>query len=221
MAKRQPKSLKTVEVVAAALVAFRLHGNKVDRSPTPEGLATNKEMVLSYFDGTVPAGLQKPLVISALDIRDAERIRNFINSKVTMDVLVDKPVNNFEADLAKTIEADEVFDYKVGMVVYAPKNYFEGTKAADAQLAMAQIAVNSKFLGKPKDRVEFTFHLIDAKYCKNLDCYRHVGHDDDGNLVAFFNKNAFPDNVRVKARVKANDTKDGNSTYLHFVKVIA
>jgi len=69
-----------------------------------------------------------------------------------------------------------------------------------------------------------TFTAIEVRYLSVYNCYRHVGHDNQGNLITFLNKDNMSGTVRIKARVKGCDTNryynNAKTTNLNFVKVI-
>jgi len=213
---RMKTRVDSVRALAAAIVVYRANGNRVEKfSDAKPG---NKEQALELLDST------SALSITDQDLADAGDLRNYLNQKITLAELTGTRINDFFRDVAQLANSKQVAYFNIGQLVWAPKLADDARKQEDIKEDINQYYFTSKYIGREKDRVELMFTTIDVRYLNAFGCYRHVGHDDQGNLITFLNKNNISGTVRIKARVKGCDTNryynNAKTTNLNFVKVV-
>lgn len=211
------QKIETRKVLAGAVAVFRLNGNKIVRFE--QNKPGNKELVLEWLEG------KGSIEVTEQDYEQADTIKSYLEQKVLMAGLVGSKINPFTAQIVELIAKAEVPLFSVGQLVWTPKLHEDGTKQDSVKETVNHFLFTSKYIGQEKDRVEINFHLLDCKYNNVYNCYRHVGHDGNGNLIGFLNKESIPDGVRIKARIKKCETSKYNggakTTFLNYVKVVA
>jgi hypothetical protein len=213
---RMKTRVDSVRALAAAIAVYRASGNRVEKFS--DNKLGNKEQVLDLLDGT------SALSITDRDLADAGDLRNYLSQKITLAELTGTRINDFFRDVAKLANADQVAYFSIGQLVWAPKLADDARKQEEIKEDINQYYFTSKYIGREKDRVELTFTSIEVRYLSVYNCYRHVGHDNQGNLITFLNKDNISGTVRIKARVKGCDTNryynNAKTTNLNFVKVV-
>jgi hypothetical protein len=138
--------------------------------------------------------------------------------------LVGSKVNPFTVQISELLTKETVPGFNIGQLVWAPKLHDDGVKQDGVKETVNHFLFTSNYIGKVKDRVEITFHLLESRFNNVYNCYRHVGHDGNGNLFGFLNKDSIPDGARIKARIKKCEASRFNggakTTYLNYVKVV-
>lgn len=210
---RMKTRVDSIKALAAAIAVYRENGNRVEKySATATG---NKEMALALLDSGN---------ISDSDIETAKEIRAYMGQKLTIAELTGGRVSDFFRDISNIINEEQVAYFSVGLIVWAPKVVDDAKKRDDIKEDINQFYFTSKYIGQVKDKVELNFTPIDVRYLTIFNCYRHVGHDNNGNLITFLNKNSINTPSRIKARVKGCDINrfynNAKATNLNFVKVI-
>jgi hypothetical protein len=210
-------SFNTIEVLALAIAAYKQAGNKIERL---EGHKVgNKELVLGYLKGELEfVGCRDKTLPE-----QAELIRNEIANRVTINALTGAVTNSFLLKIHEAISNDTVCARDIGIVVWTPKLADDLAREDEHKVTISSIGVNSRYIGKPTEKITLDFTLIKHKYLQNYNMYIHTGHDQDGNLVSFFNKNKV-ESGKISARVKTykQDRYLNNScvTVLNYVKVL-
>jgi hypothetical protein len=210
-------NIDTLELLAVAVAVYRMNGNRVINND-PKA-TSNKESVKNHFLG------QPTVRVSGDDRDQATVIKNYLEQKVMLTRLTGARLSNFLSDVVENISKQSVRHFLIGQLVWAPKLYDDSIKQDNVKQDISVISVDSKYIGKEKDKVELTFHLFDCKYNSNYNCYRHIGHDGKGNLIGFLNKNQIADKSHIRARIKSTGVSNyygnGKVTYLNFVKVVS
>ena len=182
----QITSYSTLDIVAAAVIAYRKNNKKVERDTfTANNEAGVKQTITS--NKALALGILKnfPDQITQADRDEAQAIIQSIQGTVTMGLLSGERVSDFTKELAKEFENEVSTEYKVGLLAYAPDVY-EGTKQrADIEEKTASAMYTSEALGKVGDRVRVNFTLITKKYVQSISCFSATGTDEKGNLVQF------------------------------------
>jgi len=213
---RMKTRVDSIRALAAAIVVYRVNSNRVEKfSDTNKG---NKEQALELLDGV------SALEITEQDLADAVELRNYLNQKITIAELTGARISDFFRDVAQLTNTDQVAYFTIGQLVWAPKLADDARKQEEIKEDINQYYFTSKYVGREKDRVELMFTAIEVRYLSVYNCYRHVGHDNQGNLITFLNKDNISGTVRIKARVKGCDTNryynNAKTTNLNFVKVV-
>lgn len=218
-------------VVAAALIAFKQNGNKIEKYDTPaytpaqsdpSGIATprivsNKAIIVDI--------LRDSLRITQADLVEAQEIVQYIQQQVMMNILKGKTVSNFMKDLAAAFELIELPMAKVGLMVYAPNTYFTGKTHDVIAEKTTELKYTSQPLGHVGEKVTVNFTMLRTNYLQALDCHSVYGHDDVGNLVSFLTKhNHLVKSMSLTGKVKQASVSTWNDnaivTQLNYVKAV-
>jgi len=110
-----------------------------------------------------------------------------------------------------------------GIIVWAPKLTVDIQRSRDIKEISAAYELSSKFVGKPGDRIEFNFTLIEKRFVRSIDTWSAYGHNEQGNLVQFLTKHEeLCATGRIRARIKSHDKNryhnNANVTVVNFVK---
>ncbi len=218
-----------VDVVAAAVIAFKLNGNKIEKNDIPaytpaQGdtsrpanpcIISNKALIIGV--------LKDPFRITKADRDEAELVIQYCQGQVTMSLLCGKKVSDFMKDMVAIFELTEVPTSKIGMLVYAPNTYFTGKARDEVTEKTAELQYTSQPLGQVGESVTFNFTMLKTGYVQSLDCFSVYGTDDAGNLVSFLTKHKHLCGSMIltgKVKGAANDTWHNNAmvTSLNYVK---
>lgn len=234
MATATPKVVKTyntIEAIAAAVIAFRANGNKIEKYDSPAitlydntdnnrpsvrpAVVSNKTHALAVMADTTQ--------ITQADKDTAQEIMDYLNGQLTMSVLSGKRVSDFVRDLVAAFEADTVPQFKLGLLLYAPNAWHTG-KARDVVTEVTtECMYTSQALGNVGDKITVDFSMIEKRFIQSMDCYAVYGQDDKGNLVSFLTKHeklAVSGKIVGKVKSAGNDQWHNNAmvTSLNYVK---
>lgn len=129
----------------------------------------------------------------------AEKYINTITNKVTMMVLMGRPVNGFIASLAKALENTVVTSLELGLLTYVPKTAKQYLAAEEVDGKKAQFS-QSKPLGAIGNKVFATVTVFNSREMSHYDSILYECNDDAGNLVTFFK------NIASKAQFQVGET---------------
>lgn len=219
MSKKDFPKFETAEVLAVAQAIFRLEGNKVNRGDfdfvTKKSSVSSKEQIIAHFNNTVP------VMVTDQDREISKEIINHIQQRVILDTLAGKNISDFIGDVNNIICQETVHQFDLGRVVWAPKIYSDMVQRSSDQEDIARYAITSTYIGLAKQKIEIDFFPIYSKFVRDYNCFRHLGHDGNGNLVGFLFKKPLGAG-RIQARVKSQSISKYNSngkiTYLNYVK---
>ena len=209
-------TFNTIEVLALSIAAFKLAGNKIVRGDGT--VLGNKELVINYitngvkFDGCDNKELQA----------EAEELKTALSNQMLLNALVNKTTNSFLASVTTAIEKNTIKPRDIGLVVWAPKLFADKNKNENDRMSLLGIGISSKYVGSVSQKVELTFTLTTQKYLQNYNLFVHTGHDENGNLISFFNKSKVESGKitgKVKAHRKDSYLSDACVTVLNYVKV--
>ena len=215
------KNLNTREALAIAIFAFRKNG-KVVKEATTEA-TSNKLMVWDYF---VPLKTEKPqprIEVTEELLEAADAVRTVIDHAVTMSMLTKGFVVSFLGNIHEIVKEDTVKSKHLGMLVWAPKLAQDLKKAESLKELSAGYEHASKYIGKPGDRIEFDFTLIEKRFVRALDTWSAYGHNEQGHLVKFLTKHEeLCATGRIRARIRKHEVdsyhNNAKVTTLNFVK---
>lgn len=199
----------TREVVAVSCAIFRELGNKVDR----ESHNSSRVRLEKHFNN------RSLTAVTEEDRAAAETVIAYVQQKTTINALTGAKVAGFVTDVVALVETETVSERKLGRIVWLPKIYADMIAQDDAKQELAHYTVTSRFVGKIKDRVEFNFTPLTVNYHREYNCFRHLGHDGNGNLIGFLNKNRIAGPI--KGRVKKQEVSryhNAKVTYLSYVQ---
>jgi hypothetical protein len=225
------KTYNTLEAIAAALIAFRKNGNKIEKYDAAEfTLYDNTDNNRPTVRPAVVANKTHALAVMAdttqitqADKDTAQEIMDYLNGQVTMSVLSGKKVSDFVRDLVATFEADTVPQFKLGLLLYAPNAWHTGRARDTVTEETTECLYTSQPLGHVGDKVTVNFTMLDKRYIQTLDCFAVYGKDDKGDLVSFLTKHeklATSGMIVGKVKGAGNDQWHNNAmvTSLNYVK---
>ena len=188
------KPIQILEAVAAAVAAFHAQGDKIEKydvtavparvysdytAPAVTAVKANKTLALEF--------LEKGLVTQA-HRDEAEVVIQHIQGQVTMSLLSGKKVSEFVKSLAVELEKEEIPEYKLGLLVYAPNVHHTAQVKEAITEQTTELLYTSQALGPVDAKVTVNFTLIEKRFVQNFGCYSAFGKDDAGNLVSFLTK---------------------------------
>lgn len=214
--KNNVTRVDTKQVLGAAVAVYRIQNNRVVRFEND--IPGNKEMVLDILAGT------STIQVTEDDYTRAGEIASYLEQKIMLSTLTGARINDFLRQISELANLKEVPSNSIGQLVWAPKLHEDSVKQDNVKQDIGQFAFTSTYLGREKDKIEFTFNPIDVRYLSAYNCFRHVGHDGKGNLVTFLNKNSIDTVQRIRARIKSCEQSrhyaNAKTTQINFVKVV-
>jgi len=136
-------------------------------------------------------------------------------------------INGFEQKVLDVVKRGEINTSEFGIVASLPKSYVRGIKRDEVEREQRALSVDSKHIGKPKDKVELDVEVLRVNFIASLNCHVVNAKDTSGNLIVFFTSKGseFIDikDMKVNARVKRHQVSSyhgGNETVLNYVKKI-
>ena len=216
----------TVDVLAAAMKAFAVNGAIIkDRIEEYEGNVAvafkeaNRTLVMQYLSSG-----------ETLDTTGVEEAVSLLSSSVTMDILNNKPTNDFVRKMVTIISNPTVSSNDIGILLYFPSTLASRKKMEDLKEAMFDF-YGSEYLGKEGDKLNLTLTALTIRPIQAIGCFAIFGHDGNGNIVEFLTPkedlaNAFKINVptAIKAKVKKiglNPYRNNlKTTYINYVRIV-
>lgn len=216
----------TIDVVAAAAIAFRKNHNKIVKSDLLTSVTETgeKKKPAKSNKTNIAEILSNPEQITDADREEAKEIIKHIQNSITMSLLSDKTVSPFTKNIATTLEAEQLSHINFGMIVYAPNLYFDAKRREKFTDKLLEMRYTSKPLGEVGEKVTIDFSLIEYKFVHPIDCYSVIGSDGKENLVQFFTKkDELCRSQKLTGKIKsAEENKYQNGaifTNLNYVKI--
>jgi len=215
MVKQNKLTVDTISALSVAILAYQENGQKILRH-TVEGQVENKQKM---FD-CLTAGM-----VVTDSLRDqAENIRAGLDRRVMMNTLTCKYGNDFLTDVNRLLQQKTVTNRDFGILAWAPKLYSDIERHETEREQILRLGIASNFIGQLNKKIELNFNLISCRYLREYDNFAHIGHDDAGNLVQFWNKKKIESNSTITGRVKNQRHEerysDSKVTFLNYVKVV-
>ena len=223
-----PGQYMTVDVVAAAIMAYKQNGNKIEKYSYPGTPATdladavsqvvsNRDHINRILDNveTIPTEMRV----------EAETCIKYLKNSLLMSVLGGLVVTSFFKKLCENIENEVSGRSSIGVLLYAPNTYYTALNCDEVKEKTNEYAFTSQVLGKVGDKISLDFVLLEKRYIQRMDCYSAYGHDRNGNLISFLTKHALlvaDGKIRAKVKTSGADRWHNNAivTSLNFVKVV-
>lgn len=188
---KSAKEFTTIDVVAAAFMAYATNGQKIEKRDIAAQPATSVSLETSMVVSNrtlVNRLLQNPANITAEARQEAVEAIAYLQNAILMGVLTGRIVPKFTLELVGAIENETMTENRIGIAVYTPSTYYNG-KAKDVIKELTNERMyTSQALGRIGEKVAFNFTCLEKKYIQVLDCFSAYGTDDAGNLVKFFDK---------------------------------
>jgi len=215
MVKQNKLTVDTISALSVAILAYQENGQKILRH-TVEGQVENKQKM---FD-CLTAGM-----VVTDSLRDqAENIRAGLDRRVMMNTLTGKDGNDFLTEVNRLLQQKTVTNRDFGILAWAPKLYSDIERHETEREQILRLGIASNFIGQLNKKIELNFNLISCRYLREYDNFAHIGHDDAGNLVQFWNKKKIESNSIITGRVKNQRREerysDSKVTFLNYVKVV-
>lgn len=220
------KTISTLDVIAAACMAYHANGDKIEKydvaareandyHPETPQVISNKTRANTI--------LENPELIPQVAKDEAQEVIQFLQGQLTMSVLTGAKISDFIRDLGMALEEETVPASKVGLLVYAPNAFAGGKKREVIAEATMESLYTSQPLGTEGTKVEINFTLIEKRSVQSLDCWSAYGKDEHGNLVSFLTKHeelAVSGKYVGKVKKAENDKWHNNAmvTSINYVK---
>jgi hypothetical protein len=200
------------EVLAVACALYRINGEVVRANDHKD--PTSKEQIVDHFVNN------KPVEVTDVDREYADLCLKHLQHRVLMNQLTDRHSNDFMNSITEMTFKTSISNRQLGIAVWIPK-VVAGMQAEDQQkIDLAHMAAISRYQGKKGEKLEVNFHPIRIKWVHEISCFRHFGHDGNGNLIGFLNKKEL--SGKIKGKVKSQEVSKyhngGRVTYLNYVK---
>lgn len=189
---KQVKTLQALQVVAAAILAYKQNSNAVEKADCeeiapcdiyPNGCpkrVSNKTIANDLLDN----GYQ----FSEAELDAAREMVQLVQTDTTLKLLQGRSVPHFTKELLKEVEDIEaqIPAFKVGFLVYLPSVAESVQRRANITEQVAAAAFTSEPLGLVGSKVTVNFELIETRWVEKFGCYTAFGKDEKGNMVSFF-----------------------------------
>jgi len=218
MAKISNKvSVDHITALRIAIAAYRYFDNKIVRS-TAENKIGNKELIHQYFVSNVKfAGCDDESITT-----DAESMSIHLQQRITINALTGKPTSAFLTNIAGLLVKDSISERDFGLLAWAPKMAADLARADELNEELVRVGHSSNFIGKEGGKVSIKFNLLNCRYLPHYNCFSHIGSDEHGNMVSFFNKSKI-ENGTIVGRIKNHGINrycgNAKTTYLNYVKL--
>lgn len=218
MSIKRTAQFNKIDVLVAAIISFKKNGSTILRYDSEKKIPGNKEDIISIME----QGINLPEAESSALRDEAELIISTLSQRVMLNKLTNAFVNEFLVSVTELLEKDKVAFRDFGIIAWAPKLYADSVTADTVKTTLYGLSGTSRYIGVVGTKMEIDFTCISAKFLKDYNSYAYKGHDENGNLVTFFNKNKI-DNGKIVARIKAHRADErllgARVTVLSYVKV--
>lgn len=207
-------TVNTLDVLSVACAAYRINGGLLKDATADKN--SNALLVKGHFRDS------KPLEVTEQDRESAEAVKNYIQQTVMLARLQSMPVNDFTDKISKILDAETTNTVNIGLLTWAPKLYADLQKSSDTKQEVSLIGISSNYIGNVGNKVNINFTTISKRFNTTYNCWRYLGHDGNGNLIGFLNKNEINDGP-IKGKIKATEHSKyagGKVTYLNYVKEV-
>jgi hypothetical protein len=209
-------TISTDLLLAAATAAFRVNGDdyiKVDActiyDPQTRTMVANPHY--KRPNGILTGEfIANPETITAEDHARASEIRTLVRQALSMKILKDEPISDFENKILTIVSESQVPDAKVltSVAAYIPQSYT--AEVARRALNSRFYGTESDYLGEPETKVSTTIEVVQMFYSHKYDCsfYTAITHDNKRVRFAYSGKTPIIVNGKysIKATVKRCDS---------------
>jgi hypothetical protein len=203
----------TTEVITVACAVFRINGNTVVKD-NDKGIPTSKLMLMEHFAG------KNVITVTDEDQAFASLCGQHLQHRLLMSQLSDREQSDFVSKVTALTQNETIASNNFGFAVWIPK-VVQGIQAEDQQkLDLAHLSFRSQYQGKVGEKLSVNFHPIRVKFVHEYNCFRHFGHDGNGNLIGFLHKKQLSGKItgKIKAHQVSSFNNHGKVTYLNYVK---
>lgn len=209
MAKSTP-TISTDLLLAAATAAFRINGDDyikaiqtIQYDSQPRTIVANPPHY-KRPNGTLTGEFTaNPQSITPDDLQHAAEIRTFVRQALSMKILKDEPISDFENKILTIVSDTEVLDAKVfiSVAAYIPQYYT--AEVAKRALQGRLYSTERSYLGEPNTKVSTTIEVVQMFYSHKYDCQFFTAITDDNKRVRFAYSGSTPMTVNQKYSIKA------------------
>lgn len=222
-ASQMKQQYPTLQVLAAAVAAYEHNCRRVERNLVQneeKNILPNRQLILNHLTGR---GV--PFVVNDMHVKQAEGIIEYLQQTNIMQTLITRS-DNFLNQINQLLLTPNISLKDFGLIAWAPKLADDYQKKDHVREVSARFEYTSRYIGKPGDKIETDFTLIDSRYIKSMDCYAVYGHDAEGNLIFYWarEQKKIIESGRIHGRIKSQkqDSYRGNAcvTTLNYVKIL-
>lgn len=213
-------SFPTLQVLAAAVAAYKYTNNRIVRAKLSDGPPPNRELIANYM-----LGKGAPFVVNDHYIKQAEGIVTYLEQTVIVQSLKGTP-DRFLAQVGAILAATEMSDREFGIIAWAPHLVDQYQKKDHVRELSARYEMSSRYVGRIGEKIVTDFTLIERRYIKSMDCYVVYGYDAGDNLIQYWARSL--DKVcevgKISGRIKAHNEDEyrgkARVTVMNYVKVL-
>ena len=202
----------TATALAVALAVFRQRNNRVDRYDVNRQPGNKEDIIDHFVNGS---NLE-------LDLEAAELVKKTIDHRITMNGISGNATPDFLMNVFQILQNNVMPIRLAGVLAWAPKLAHDITQTESDRAELYRVGINSRHINPIGGRITTTFNLLKVRYLSTYDSYCYTGHDGNGNLISFFNKNKIQDGVTISAKIKLHRKdpalNDSYITVLNYVK---
>jgi hypothetical protein len=202
-------TISTDLLLAAATAAFRVNGDLYIKAIQTIQYDSQTRTMVDNPHHKRPNGIltgeftANPETITTEDRTRAGEIRTLVRQTLSMKILKDEPVSDFENKILTLVSQTEVPDAKVftSVAAYIPQYYT--TEVAKRALNSRLYSAERSYLGEPNTKVSTTIEVVQMFYSHRYDCSFYTALTGDNKRVRFAYSGQAPIIVNGKYSIKA------------------
>ena len=215
----------TVEAVAAAIAAMDINNNQVVRTSTVDQhtqivTRSNRSLVEGFLQG------ESELSVTDDHRNRAQEVIQYLQQTAMLRTLTGSKPDEFLNTINEMLEKPSVIQKDIGLLVWAPKVFFEYKKKDSIKEVSSRFERSSRYIGAVGGKITTDFTLIESRFVTSVGCFAVYGYTKEDNLVFYWAKNEekIVKSGTVSARIKAHklDSYRGGAcvTVLNYVKSV-
>lgn len=200
------------DVFEVACAIYRINGGKVNKD-FDKTIKSSKQLLVDHFTDIAK------LEVTDADCTLAEECCSQLKNRALVNQLTNRTQSDFIDSVLELAQANVISLKKFGIAVWVPQ-VVAGIQAEDQQkVDVGHLAYTSQYQGQLGSKLAVNFEPIRVKFVREYSCFRHLGHDGNGNLIGFLHKKEL--SGKITGKVKAHQSSkfiSGKVTYLNYVK---
>ena len=206
---KSTSTISTDLLLAAATAAFRVNGNDYIKAIQTIQYDPNPRTIVNNPGHKRPNGIltgefiANPLSITDADHQHAGEIRTLVRQVLSMKILKDEPVSDFENKILTIVSETQAPDTKVltSIAAYIPQYYT--AEVAKQSLQSRLYSSKRDYLGEPNTKVSTIIEVVQMFYSHKYDCSFYTAITHDNKRVRFAYSGQAPIIVNQKYSIKA------------------
>lgn len=208
MAKSTP-TISTDLLLAAATAAYRINDDDYTKVLLSSIYDPETRTLIDNPNCKRPNGIltsefiANPESITPADHARAGEIRTLVRQSLSMKILKDEPISDFENKILTIVSEAEVPNAKlfISIAAYIPQYYTAEIAKRDLQSRL--YSSEREYLGEPNTKVSTTIEVVQMFYSHKYDCSFYTALTHDNKRVRFAYSGQTPIIVNEKYSIKA------------------